>query len=64
MTSYYALVILTTIGSAAGCGYMANRRGANRTFWIMCGLLFGPMALPFVLFAKGPVRTGEDKVEH
>ncbi|MBQ62378.1 MAG: hypothetical protein CMQ19_09915 [Gammaproteobacteria bacterium] len=60
MTSYYALIILATItiGSAAGCGYIAKRRGASLTFWIMCGLLFGPLALPFVLFAKAP--AGKD----
>ena len=51
MASYYLLILVTLLGVAA-CGYIAKRRGANVRFWIICGLLFGPFALPFVLFAR------------
>jgi hypothetical protein len=54
----YLLIILTTIGSAAGCGYMAARRGGAVKLWIVCGLVFGPFALPFVLLAR-PVKKAE-----
>jgi hypothetical protein len=51
MASYYLLILVTVLGAAA-CGYMAKRRGASVRFWVFCGLLFGPFALPFVLFAR------------
>ncbi len=31
---------------------IAGRRGANRKFWVIMGLLFGPLALPFVFFSR------------
>jgi hypothetical protein len=32
--------------------YIAGKRGANRKFWLVMGLVFGIFALPFVFFAK------------
>ncbi len=55
MMGTYLLFILITLGGALGCGYLANRRGASVKFWVICGLVFGPIALPFVLFAR-PIR--------
>ena len=51
MGNYFLLILVTLLGAAA-CGYMAKRRGASVRFWVICGLLFGPFALPFVLFAR------------
>jgi ABC-type glycerol-3-phosphate transport system permease component len=47
--------LLITIACAALCGYVAARRGANRVFWLAMGFAFGPLAIPFVFFAK---KTG------
>jgi len=34
------------------CYSVAKSKKANVTFWVTMGLLFGPLALPFVFFAK------------
>ena len=34
------------------CHQIAKRRGAKPVFWGAMGALFGPFAIPFVLFAK------------
>jgi hypothetical protein len=34
------------------CHQIAQRRGAKPVFWGVMGALFGPFAIPFVLFAK------------
>jgi len=59
MISYVAIILVTLAGAAA-CGYMANRRGASVKFWVICGLLFGPFALPFVLFARPEKKNHSD----
>jgi len=32
--------------------FIAAKRGANRIFWLVMGLVFGPFAIPFVFLAK------------
>ena len=32
--------------------YLADRRGSNRQFWLIMGILFGPFALPFIFLGK------------
>lgn len=32
--------------------YMADRKGYNKQFWIIMGILFGPLALPFIILGK------------
>lgn len=34
------------------CFYVAKRRGLNTRFWVVMGLVFGPLAIPFVFMAK------------
>lgn len=52
-----ALVItLIAVASIAACHAIAKRRGANAGFWAVMGALFGPLAIPFVLLAKGANR--------
>ncbi len=34
------------------CHQIAKRRGAKPVFWGVMGALFGPFAIPFVLFTK------------
>ncbi|UAA37831.1 hypothetical protein KIH87_14135 [Paraneptunicella aestuarii] len=49
--SIIMLLLLTLL--SIGCTYwIAKRRHADVRFWIMMALLFGPLALPFVLFAR------------
>lgn len=45
-------LILVTLGSILILYTVARERGANRKFWIIMGLLFGPLAIPFVFFSK------------
>lgn len=47
----YALIVIT-IASAAGCYWLAARRGGDGPFWLIMGVLFGPFALPFACFAR------------
>lgn len=32
--------------------YLAARRGCNKQFWLIMGILFGPFALPFIFLGK------------
>lgn len=43
------------------CFFIAKWRKANATYWAILGALLGPLALPFILFAK-PLKksTNED----
>jgi len=34
------------------CYSVAKSKKANVTFWVIMGLLFGPLAVPFVFFAR------------
>ena len=42
--------------SAVICHFVAKGRGGNAVYWGVMGLVFGPLAIPFVFFAK----TGRD----
>jgi hypothetical protein len=32
--------------------YLAAKRGCNKQFWLIMGILFGPFALPFIFLGK------------
>jgi len=32
--------------------YLADRRGHNKQFWLVMGILFGPFSLPFIFLGK------------
>jgi hypothetical protein len=32
--------------------YLADRRGCNKQFWLIMGILFGPFSLPFIFLGK------------
>jgi len=40
------------LASAIACWFVARSRRADARFWLLAGLLAGPLALPFVFFAK------------
>lgn len=45
-------LLIVVIVSAEACYLLAKRRGANVAYWIVMGACFGPLAIPFALFAK------------
>jgi hypothetical protein len=52
-------LIFITLLSALACYLVAKSRSADRRFWLVMGLIFGPLAIPFVFFAKP--RGGEER---
>ena len=58
---FYAVVILLSIASAVLCHHLAQRRGARAVPWGVAGLVFGPLAIPFVfLLCRRKRPTGSD----
>lgn len=51
MTITYCLFIFSIL-CVYVCYSVAKGKGANVRFWILMGLLLGPIAVPFVFFAK------------
>ncbi len=45
-------LLIVAIISAWACYSVAKSKGANTRFWIVMALCFGPLAIPFVFFAK------------
>jgi hypothetical protein len=53
-------VFVVAVGSIVACHVLAGRRGANPVYWGVMGLLFGPFAIPFAMFAKPERRPREN----
>jgi len=51
MGTIYALPIIIAISTAI-CYSVAKKRKANVARWVVLGTLLGPLAIPFVFFAK------------
>ena len=51
MTTYFLLSAVSP-GIALIPFYIAHKRGAKKSFWLIMGLIFGPLAIPFVFYAK------------
>ena len=49
---FYFVLIAINILSIFLCHNIAKSRGAKPVFWGVMGALFGPLAIPFALFAK------------
>ena len=49
-----ALIIISIIfiSSAILLWFIADKRGANTSFWAFMGAFFGPVAIPFVFLSK------------
>lgn len=47
----YVLVAIPLI-SAGICHYIAGRKNLSKSLWGGLGAIFGPLAIPFVMFAK------------
>jgi hypothetical protein len=46
-----AVIIISLIFGVL-CYNMASRKGYNKQFWLIMGILFGPFALPFIILGK------------
>ena len=46
------VLIIATLLSMLACYLIARSRSGDRRFWVIVGLLFGPLAIPFAFFAK------------
>jgi len=54
---YIWIFIGIFIISAVICHLVARNRGTNAVFWGVMGAVFGPLAIPFVFFAKPTINT-------
>ena len=52
------VIVLITGFSAVVCGEVARRRGLRVPRWIALALVFGPLAIPFVLLVRDNSGTG------
>ena len=48
----WGIALLISIFFAWVLYAIAGKRDANQNFWAIMGFLFGPLALPFVFFAR------------
>ena len=55
-----AAVILISLLFGVLCYYLAGRKGYNKQFWLIMGILFGPFALPFIILGKGKDYHGKE----
>jgi len=49
-------LVVISILCAGICYSVAKSKGANVPFWVLMAALFGPLAIPFVFFAKPTVE--------
>jgi hypothetical protein len=47
-----AAVILISLFFGVLLYHMAGRKGYDKQFWLIMGILFGPFALPFIILGK------------
>lgn len=55
------LILAVTLFCAAACYAVARRRGLDRRYWLILGLLAGPLALPFVFLVRPKRRATPPK---
>ena len=46
------VLIIITLMSILFLYIVAGKRRATQKFWVIMGLIFGPLAIPFVFFSK------------
>lgn len=52
------LLIALALVSVVTCYLIARSRSADTLFWILMGLVLGPLAIPFAFFARPKKRKG------
>ncbi len=55
-----AIVLMVLLASIFACHFIARKRGANPVFWGVMGAVFGPLAIPFIFFAKSDAGSGNN----
>jgi hypothetical protein len=55
-TLYIVIAVIIVVLSGAVCHQIAKKRGAKPVFWGVMGVIFGPLAIPFVFLAKPKAR--------
>jgi len=40
--------------------YLADRRGYNKQFWLVMGILFGPFSIPFIFLGKRNTQNEQE----
>jgi hypothetical protein len=48
----YVWTVLSAVVFGMLLYLIARKRGTNKKFWLLMGIIFGIFALPFVFFAK------------
>ena len=48
----YAIIIIISASFGILLYYLADRRGYNKQFWLIMGILFGPFSVPFIFLGK------------
>ncbi len=56
---FISILLAVTLASIAICHLVAKQRGLKPVFWGMMGLVFGPLAIPFVIFTKPKITTDD-----
>ncbi len=51
---------LISLAFAFLLGTIAEKRGAKIMFWAIMGAVFGPLAIPFVFFAKTDIEKSKN----
>jgi hypothetical protein len=54
------VVILISILFGVLCYYLAGRKGYNKQFWLIMGILFGAFTVPFIMLGKGKYYHKEE----
>ncbi len=57
MISWLVLAFVVNTVSTVIVYTIAYRRRADCSFWLKCALLWGPLAIPFVLFSRREGRV-------
>ena len=52
MTGVIIFILTISLASTVFIYTIAYKRRANCAYWLKMGLLFGPLAVPFVFFSK------------
>ena len=50
--SVVAFLLLVSVISMVICYAIAKRKGVKTSFWVLMAAVFGPLAIPFVLYAS------------
>ena len=55
----FVVVIIFTLVSATICHLIAKSRGKNPVFWGVMGVIFGPLAIPFIFIPIKRIDNGK-----